>query len=415
MRSIVRSTWFTLASAVSGRPSSSLLAPVSGSTGVLQPFVDGQILAGAVTLVASPDRLLNVEAVGYADVAARIPMRTDNLFWIASMSKPVTATALLMLVDEGRVQLDAPVETYLPEFRGQRLAVRRRRKDVVLTKPGHPITVREILSHTSGLASRSPLERELDTLPLRLASVTYGLLPLQFEPGTAYEYCNPGINTAGRIIEVVSRMPFEDFLQGRLFDPLGMKDTTFWPSEEQRGRLAKSYKPGSRKQGLEETSITQLTYPLTNRRRHPYPAGGLFSTAADVGVFGRMVLNGGNYEGCRYISESAVRLMTSTQTGALLSQGRGEGGYGLGWFTTRKARDSAVIPGPCGHGGAHGTHMELHPEHRLVTVYLVQHAGFPGVDGETIRGAFTRAALSQFGKPAGSDDGSPADPTRGPW
>jgi CubicO group peptidase (beta-lactamase class C family) len=155
---------------------------------VLQPFVDNHTLAGAVTLVASPDRVLSLEAVGYADVAARTPMKTDDLFWIASMSKPITATALMMLVDEGKVALDAPVEKYLPEFRGQMLIAEQGRGRLVLKKPAHPITIREILSHTSGLMGRSPLEHELDMLPPRIGTITYGLSPLHFPPSAKYEY-----------------------------------------------------------------------------------------------------------------------------------------------------------------------------------------------------------------------------------
>jgi CubicO group peptidase (beta-lactamase class C family) len=176
-------------------------------------------------------------------------MNTDGLFWIASMSKPITATALMMLVDEGKLRLDDPVEKYLPEFRGQMVVAEKDKDHVVLKKPAHAITVRNILSHTSGLVGRSPLERELDLLSLREGVITYGLSPLQFEPGSKYEYCNPGINTAGRLVEVLSGMPYEDFLQKRLFDPLGMKDTTFWPNDEQVKRLTKSYNSGTKEKG----------------------------------------------------------------------------------------------------------------------------------------------------------------------
>ena len=138
---------------------------------------------------------------------------------------------------------------------------------------------------------------------------------MQFEPDSKYQYSNAGINTAGRIIEVVSGMPYEEFLDKRLFGPLGMKDTTFWPNEEQLQRLAKSYKPNADKTGLEEITIGQLKYPLSDRKRQPMPAGGLFSTAADVGRFCQMVLNGGVFDGKRYLSEAAVKQMTSKQTG----------------------------------------------------------------------------------------------------
>ncbi len=285
--------------------------------GSLQPFVNSHTLAGAVTLVASKDKVLSLAAVGYADVAAQAPMKTDALFWIASMSKPMTATALMMLVDEGKVHLDDPVEKYLPEFQGQMLAVEQDADHVLLKKPSRPIRVRDILSHTSGLPFASRVESQIDQHPLREAVISYALTPLQFEPGRKYEYSNAGINTAGRIIEVVSSVPYEEFMNQRLFQPLGMKDTTFWPTAEQVKRLAKSYKPNAAKDGLEETDIGGLSYPLPDRRRWPSPAGGLFSTALDLSLFCRMVANGGVYAGQRYVSEAAVREMTSTQTGHL--------------------------------------------------------------------------------------------------
>ena len=355
-----------------------------GVAAVLQPFVDRHMLAGAVTLVADRDKDLSLEAVGFADIAARKAMATDALFWIASQSKPITATAFMMLVDEGKVSLDDPVEKHLPEFKGQWLAVERDKDHELLRKPRHPITVREILSHTSGQPFSSALERPtLDLLPLRVGAGSYAMTPLLFEPGTKYQYSNAGINTAGRIIEVVSGMPYEKFLDQRLFGPLGMKDTTFWPSPEQLTRLAKSYKPNADKNGLEEIKIGQLKYPLNDRGRQPMPAGGLFSTAQDLSRFCRMVLNGGVFDGKRYLSEAAVKAMTTKQTAASIPQG-----YGLGWAVGKNDT--------FGHGGAYATNMTVDAKHGLVLVFLVQHAGFPG-DGNKILPAFQKAAEERFG------------------
>jgi CubicO group peptidase (beta-lactamase class C family) len=349
----------------------------------LQPFVDNHTLAGAVTLVADRDKVLSVDTVGFADIAANRPMRPDALFWIASQSKPITATALMMLVDEGKVNVNDPVAKYLPEFRGQWLAVLQDRDHLLLEKPKHPITVREILSHTSGLPFRSALEQPtLDLLPLRVAVGSYAMTPLQFEPGSKYQYANAGINTAGRILEVVSGMPYEDFLDRRLFGPLGMKDTTFWPNEEQLTRLAKSYRPNADKTGLEETVITQLKYPLNDRSRQPMPAGGLFSTAHDLARFCQMVLNGGTFEGKRYLSEAAVAQMTSKQTGDAVKEG-----YGFGWSTNGST---------FGHGGAYATNMTIDAKRGLILVWMVQHAGFPG-DGGKSQAAFVKAAQEEFG------------------
>jgi CubicO group peptidase (beta-lactamase class C family) len=363
--------------------------------GSLQPFVDRARLSGAVVLVADRDRVLTLEPVGFADVAARTPMRPDALFWIASQSKPITATALMMLVDEGKVRLDDPVDRYLPEFREQWVAVERDQGHMVLRRPKQPVTVRHILSHTSGLPFASALERPtLDGLPLRVAAGSYAMTPLQWEPGSKYQYSNAGINTAGRIIEVVSGVPYEDFLEHRLFGPLGMKDTTFRPNAEQVSRLAKSYKPRADGNGLEEITITQLRYPLDDRGRQPMPAGGLFSTAADVGRFCQMILAGGVYDGKRYLSEGSVAEMTSRQTGGSIQEN-----YGLGWSTTRDRRESGgtVVPGPCGHGGAYATNMWIDPRRELITVYMVQYAG-PGDEGGQMRSAFMKAAEEAFGK-----------------
>jgi CubicO group peptidase (beta-lactamase class C family) len=371
------------------------VSPESRVAGSLQPFVDSSKLAGAVVLVANRDKVLALEAVGFADIAARTPMRYDTLFWIASQSKPITAAALMMLVDEGKVLLDDPVERYLPEFKDQWLAVERDKDHILLKRPKHPITVRNILSHTSGMPFKSEVEHPtLDLLPLRTCARSYAMTPLQFEPDSKYQYSNAGINTAGRIIEVVSGVPYEKFLDQRLFKPLGMKDTTFWPNPEQIAKLANSYKPGAGKAGLEAITITQLDYPLSDRKRQPMPAGGLFSTAGDLGHFCQMILNGGVHDGKRYLSESAITEMTSRQTSDAIKES-----YGLGWATSGKGRKGAdsIIPGPCGHGGAYATNMWIEPQRQLITIFMVQYAG-PGGESEKMRSAFMKAAVDAFAR-----------------
>ena len=358
-------------------------APISIAA-ALQPFVESHTLAGAVALVASKDKVLAVETAGFADIAAQKPMTPDTLFWIASQSKAMTASALMILVDEGKVNVDDPVEKYLPEFRGQMVASEQDAEHLLLRKPAHPITVREVLDHTSGLPFKSPLEEPtLDGLPLRVAVRSYGTVPLKFEPGTKWDYSNAGINTAGRIVEVVSGMAYEDFMQKRLFDPLGMKDTTFWPNDDQVKRLAKSYKPNADKTGLEETKVDQLIYPLTDRaHRFPMPAGGLFSTASDVTRYCQMLLNGGTLEGRGILSEAAVKQMTTKQTAPAV-----EHSYGFGLDTGS---------GNFGHGGAFATNMEINPRRNLITIWMVQHAGFPG-DGGKAHGVFKQAADRFYG------------------
>jgi CubicO group peptidase (beta-lactamase class C family) len=223
----------------------------------------------------------------------------------------------------------------------------------------------------------------LDLLTLKNAVHSYAATPLLYEPGNGYQYSNAGINTAARIIEVVSGMSYESFLDTRLFGPLGMNDTTFWPSREQLLRLAKSYRSKKGKTNLEEVKIDQLRYPLNDRTRQPMPAGGLFSTAIDLARFCQMVLNGGTLDGKRYLSEAAVKEMTSKQTGAQKQS------YGLGWSTGGDT---------FGHGGAHATSMSINRKTGLITVWMVQQAGgFPN-DGDKSQGVFQRAAVERFGK-----------------
>ena len=349
----------------------------------LQPFVERHELAGAVALVANKDKVLALEAIGFADITAGKTLRPDAMFWIASQSKPITCTALMILVDEGRVRVDDPVEKYLPEFRGQMVVAEKDDSHVLLKKPVHPITVKNVMNHTSGLPFRSAIEQPtLDRLPLADRVRSYAMTPLDFEPDSKYQYSNAGINTAARIIEVVTGKNFEQFLDERMFQPLGMKDTTFWPNEEQAARVAKAYKPGPDKMGLEETKIDQIQYPLTDRvNRFPMPAGGLFATAADLARFYQMLLNGGQLDGKRYLSEAAVKQITTRQTPTALPTN-----YGFG-FSTGGTQ--------IGHGGAFSTNSYIDMQHGLIFIWLVQHAGFPG-DGGKSQDAFRRAALETF-------------------
>lgn len=350
----------------------------------VQPFVDSNALAGAVMLVATKDRILTIEKVGFADVTKKEPIRKNSMFWIASQSKGMTAAAVMMLVDEGKIALDDPVEKYLPEFKGQMVIAERSEDHLLLKKPTHPITIRNVLSHTSGLPFSSPMETPtLDGLRLRDAVRSYAMLPLQFQPDTKYQYSNAGINTAARIIEVITRQSYEDFMQKRLFDPLGMTDTTFWLNADQTHRLAKSYRPNAKKDDLVETPIGQLIYPLSDRKRQPMPAGGLFSTATDVARFCQVLLNGGELNGRRYLSEKAVKEMTKRQTAKDIPQD-----YGFGLSTGG---------GNYGHGGAHATNMWVDVNRGLITVWMVQHAGFPK-NGNQSQGVFKKQAYEVYGK-----------------
>lgn len=351
----------------------------------LAPFAEQGQLAGAVTVVATKEKVLSIDTVGYADIAAQKPIQEDSLFWIASMSKPITGAALMILVDEGKISLDDPVTKYLPEFKEQWLAVERDDQHVLLKRPSTAMTIRHCMSHTSGLPFKSDLETPtLDALPLRYAVASYAMTPLHSEPGTKFVYSNAGINTCGRIIEVVSGQSYESFLDERIFQPLGMKDTTFWPNDAQVARLAKAYAPDAEKMGLQETKISQLQFPLQQREnRFPMPGGGLFSTAADVTRFCQMVAQGGQWEGKKILSPSAIEQMTTRQTPESIPQS-----YGVGWSTGNTF----------GHGGALSTNMTIDPKQGLITIFLVQHAGWPSEANGKVQPAFVNAANSAFGK-----------------
>lgn len=392
MRSICCAVLFALAApALAAEPT------VSDS---VKPFVERDAVAGAVLAVAGPEQTLTVEAVGFADRENKIAMTKDRLFWIASMTKPMTAAALMLLVDEGKVKLDDPIEKYLPEFKSVMVVAEQSKDQVVLKKPKRAPTLRDCLRHTSGMPFGSALENPtIDGLLLRDAVRSYAITPLPYEPGTKHVYSNAGINTAGRVIEVASGMSYEDFMAKRLFAPLGMTDTTWRPAGEQLKRVAKTYTPTKDGKSLEPMPIRPLMHPLSDAKRQPCPGGGLFSTAKDVTAFGQMILRGGTGpDGKRLLSETAIRELTGTQTDDLLNKGKGEGGYGLGFSTTRKAKaDGPAVAGPCGHGGAYATHLWIDPDKKLVLVYMVQHAGFAN-DGGKARGAFEKAAAALYAK-----------------
>ena len=359
----------------------SLLLSVCGfaADSVLAPFVQHEELAGAVALVANKDKVLSVTTVGFADIKAKKPMQADSVFWIASQSKAMTAVAVLMLVDEGKIALNDPVEKYLPEFTDQQVAVG---KDKTVARV-RSITIRDLLSHVSGLPFKSAEEQPtLDGLPLAAAVKTYAKAPLATQPGAKYQYSNAGINTAARVLEVVSGFPYEVFMQKRLFNPLGMKDTTFWPNAEQVSRLAKTYKPDATKKKLEQGNLGQLQADLTDRQhRFPMPAGGLFSTAQDVSQFCRMLLNGGELDGRRYLSMKSFEALSVRQTPPNIKQ---DYSFGLN-----------ISPDGFGHGGAQATGMEVRIKDGLVLVWMVQHQGFPGKGGQA-QGEFKKAAVKEF-------------------
>jgi CubicO group peptidase (beta-lactamase class C family) len=363
----------------------------------MQRFVDQGDISGAVVLVGDADGVVGVEAVGRRNLKDDLPMRPDTLFRIASMTKPITAIGIMMLADEGKLAVDDPVEKHLPEFRGQWLVAERSNDATTLKKPSRPITLRDLLTHTSGLPGMPPpglaelYARRNRTLAE--AVMAYSQRPLEFEPGSKWSYCNVGIDTLGRAIEVVSGQSYESFLKDRLFDPLGMADTTFYPTPEQLERAAVTY---DRKEGELRPVNASVIGPPTGAK-YPIPAGGLYSSAPDLARLYRMMLNRGAADGRRYLSESSVDAMTQVQTGELKT-GFTEGmGFGLGWGVVRQPSGvtERLSPGTFGHGGAFGTQAWIDPRAGRFMILMIQRAGLANSDASEIRREIQKAAFPE--------------------
>jgi CubicO group peptidase (beta-lactamase class C family) len=357
----------------------------------MQQFVDSNYVSGAVTLVARQGEIVALDSVGHSDLTSRRKMRTDDLFWIASMTKPMVAVAVLMLQDDGKLSVNDPVEKHLPEFKNQWMVAARSGSNMTLVRPPRAILIRDLLTHTSGLGDVPAPRGDCSLAELVMA---YSQQPLKFPPGSKWEYCNSGINTLGRIVEVTAGVPFADFMQKRIFNPLDMDDTTFWPSTSQSKRLAKSYQKGTNAP-LEEATIFFLKGPLTDRRRTPFPSGGLFSTAEDVFRFYKMMLDGGVHDGKQLLSSKAVSQLTQTQTGDIKT-GFVDGmsfGYGFAVVKEPKGITRMLSAGTFGHGGAYGTQSWADPKKELIAVLMIQWAKVPNADASPLRDLFQDAAV----------------------
>jgi CubicO group peptidase (beta-lactamase class C family) len=347
----------------------------------MREFVDAKQISGAVTLVMHRGKVASLEAVGLADIESGRPMKPDTLFAIASMTKPITATAVMILQDDGKLSVDDPVSKYVPEFKETGLAE---------GKPQREVTIRDLLTHTSGLTGDQKNIGSLETTAEALARQ-----PLAFEPGSKWQY-GPGLSVAGRVVEVASGQSFETFLARRIFEPLKMVDTTFHPSAKQRERMARLYQPDNDKTGLEPG--THWLFDISPETS-PNPSGGLFSTAADLGRFYQMILNEGELDGKRIVSASAVRQMTSIQTGDLSTGFTPGNGWGLGWCVVREPQGPSKMlsSGAFGHGGAFGTQGWLDPKRQTIYVLLIQRTNFGNSDGADIREVFQQLAAEALG------------------
>lgn len=340
-------------------------------------------IAGAVTVVGDEQRIIHFDAAGAADLETGTKLDPDAVFWIASMTKPITATAVMMLVESGRLCLDDDISGHLPEFVDLKDA------------DGSPVavTIRQCLSHTSGLAEVPYGEtREVTTLaglvPLIAAK------PVQFTPGSKWQYSQSSINTAARIVETVSGMSFPEFLERRIFRLLGMSDTAFYLEEAQATRLAPSYARNA-SGALEQTPLAFLggKSPMSEDR-YPLANGGLFSTAADYARFAQMILRGGELDGARILKPESVIEMTTAQTGDLPTGFTPGNGWGVGWCLVREPQgvSEALTGGSFGHGGAYGTQIWIDPIKSRYYLLLVQRANFPNSDASEVRRTFQNSA-----------------------
>ena len=361
---------------------------------VVQRYMDRGEISGAVTLVARNGRMARLQAQGVLDLESKAAMRNDAVFRIASMTKPITATAILMLVEDGRLQLSDPISKFIPEFRNQN--VEAPQTPGGLAPAAREITIRDILTHTSGVGSNGrdwpPAVKLLES---RTAETTLAqfiprvaALPLNFQPGTEWRYSNfLGFETLGRVVEIVSGQTYDQFLRQRIFEPLGMKDTGFYVQlpQDRRPRLASFYRKGD--SGLFKSPDT--FNPTIARPRYLSGSGGLATTAEDYFRFAQMILNGGELNGKRLLTRNSVELMTSNQTGNLYTKA----GYGFGLavevLLDPVQAQSLSSKGAYGWTGAIGTYYWTDPQKQLIGILMIQTWATPGVN--ELREEFRRA------------------------
>jgi CubicO group peptidase (beta-lactamase class C family) len=367
----------------------------------MQGFVDRHEAGGIVTLVAREGKVVDLQAVGFQDVESNKPMRTDTIFRIASMSKPITSVAVMMLYEEGKLQLTDPISKYLPVFKNQRVVSGAEASAVNTVPVRRDITIRDLLTHRSGL-SYGFLDNGPVGAAYRASGVSDGLTvtpgtiaenvdklaatPLLSQPGAEWHY-SLSTDVLGRLVEVVSGMSFDAFLRERLFKPLGMTDTSFEVPDTKWSRFATVYSPngasGLRPMKDPETFGNTVMSPLAyykSPKRYFSGGAGLTSTIQDYARFAQMLLDGSAPNGVRLLSPKTVELMTTSHTSDLPSGGLlGPGGqFGLGFRITTDLGASQTLgsTGAYGWSGIYGTNFWVDPGERLVAIMMVQR--YPG-------------------------------------
>jgi len=333
-------------------------------TATLQPYLDEHKIAGMIAIIADKDgNVLYKNLLGYADVETQKTISENNTFWIASMSKMFAGASIMMLVDEGKVSLGDPVTKYIPQLEKWRV-IEKGDGGVQLLKPlDRLVTIRHLLSHTSGLTGAAEIQQVLgnDGIPLAARALSSVTGPLQSQPGKKYAYGNQGMNIAARIVEIVAKIPYEEFLQKRFFDPLGMTETTFYLNEDMIARLTTPYGLNAAKNTFARGNHGYLKSPLNDKtHRYPEAGGGLFSTTHDIFRYDIMLANEGELDGKRYLSKEAIAVLRSEQTGETHVN------YSLGYHLRN---------GMFGHDGAYGTDLSVNPDTGLVAIFMVQCTG----------------------------------------
>ncbi len=360
-------------------------------TAVMQEHVDDGLLAGAVAMVAREGKVAYFQCAGMQDREKKIEMKPETIFRIASMSKAITSVAVMMLYEEGKFQLKDPVSKFIPEFAEVKVLASANDASAQngLVPAKRPITIRHLLTHTSGLTY------QWDTRvgdQYAEAGITHGLIqdgdlladdmkrlariPLVHQPGEAFTY-SLSTDVLGRVVEVASGMPFDEFLQKRIFAPLRMKDTGFRLPKEKVSRLAAVYAPdatGGLKRlpdgAIGEGSMkASVTYPYEGTHNYRSGGGGLCSTVPDYARFIQMMLNGGELDGVRLLSRKTVEMMSSDQVGEL---GPGSG-FGLGFGITRNLREGELTSvGAYRWGGYWYTTFFIDPAEKMIGVCMAQ-------------------------------------------
>jgi CubicO group peptidase (beta-lactamase class C family) len=365
--------------------SSSRLARLSDG---MKALIDQGRLAGAVTMVSRHGKVVEFEAVGKRDIAARAPMQKDSIFRIYSMSKPITGVAMMMLFEEGKWQLNDPVSNYIPEFADLKVSTIDPDGTMALKEQSHPMTMRELMSHSAGFTygyfGATPvdkLQRDADVLNVGITLdemiQRVAKLPLITQPGTQWHY-SIAVDIQGYIVQKLSGMPFEEFLEQRIFKPLKMADTGFYVPQEKLGRLAEFYDYG--KDGKFEIVHGGLNHDFSAKPVLSSGGGGLVSTATDYMRFCQMLLNGGELQGVRLLSPRTVELMRTNVLPPAVPILVPGAGFGLDFavYTDPIAAGGYYGKGTYWWGGAAGTWFWIDPVNDLVVIGMIQQAGGTG-------------------------------------